>query len=221
MKLVLEQKDAKDAKGRRVAEFTIDSAKHVLVKLEWFADGKPTSTTMFGEFAEVAGSWWPKKSTTTDAKGRKTSETTFEIQSLGKDQYSQRIAAELAAKPKVQFLRLPFVKLKVARQKVADGSAGFDDRLTMIMNNAQLQQWDEMWKQVDAAEKLTADTPGVRWLRTILLATIRRNEEARQRLLTEAKQLAANKQQDETYLAEFVLGQAYSLMGWPEYLEFV
>ncbi len=44
--------------------------------------------------------------------------------------------AELAAKAIVQFVHLPFVKLKVARQKVADGSAGFDDRLAMILHNA-------------------------------------------------------------------------------------
>ena len=210
---------AKNSKS--IGHFTIDTAKHVLVKREWFDGEKTTGATSYEDFVEVAGTWWAKKSTTTDAKGRTISESNLEIQALGKDQYGQRIAAELAAKPTVQFLHPPFVKLKVARQKVADGSAGFDDRVTMILHNATLQQWDEMWKQVEAAEKLAADKPGVRWMRTVLLGTIRRNEEARQRLLTEAKQLAAKPQQDETFLARFILGQAYSLMGWPEYFEFV
>jgi Flp pilus assembly protein TadD len=130
----------------------------------------------------------------------------------------------------VQFVRLPFVTLKVARQKVADGSAGFDDRLAMILNNANLQQWDELWKHVDAAEQLAADKPGVRWLRTILLATVRRNDEARQRYLAEARQLAQTPVadapgsptgRDELYLAEFILGQTYHLSGWTEYHEIV
>ncbi|MBC7816780.1 MAG: hypothetical protein IAG10_07825, partial [Planctomycetaceae bacterium] len=132
--------------------YLVDTAKHVIVKREWFDDGKLIGTTTFSDFVEVAGTWWAKKSTSTDAKGRKTAETTYDIQALGKEQYGQRIAAELVAKPKVQFLRLPFVKLKVARQKVADGSAGFDDRLAMILHNAMLQQWDEMWKHVEAVE---------------------------------------------------------------------
>ncbi len=205
-----------------VEHYTIDTAMHVLVKHDWFDDGKSGGAISYADFIEVAGTWWAKKSTTTDAKGRTTSETTFDIQAHGKDQFSQRIATELAAKPTVQFLRLPFVKLKVARQKVADGSANFDDRLAMILHNATLQQWDEMWKQVEAVEKLSlADKPGVRWLRTILLATIRRNEEARQRLLTEAEQLTAKPHQDEVFLTEFVFGQAYSLMGWTEFMEFV
>ncbi len=215
-KLILTAKNSKS-----IGHFTIDTAKHVLVKREWFDGEKTTGATSYEDFVEVAGTWWAKKSTTTDAKGRTISESKLDIQAHGKDQYGQRIAAELAAKPSVQFLHPPFVKLKVARQKVADGSAGFDDRVTMILHNATLQQWDEMWKQVEAVEKLAADKPGVRWLRTILLATIRRNEEARQRLLTEAKQLAAKQRQDETFLAQFILGQAYSLMGWPEYFEFV
>ena len=216
VKLILTAKNSKS-----IGHFTIDTAKHVLVKREWFDGEKTTGATSYEDFVEVAGSWWAKKSTTTDAKGRTISVSSLDIQALAKDQYGQRIAAELAEKPRVQFLHPPFVRLKVARQKVADGSAGFDDRVTMILHNATLQQWEEMWKQVEAAEKLATDKPGVRWMRMVLLGTIRRNEEARQRLLTETKQLAAKPQQDETFLARFILGQAYSLMGWPEYFEFV
>ena len=201
--------------------FIIDTARHVLVKREWFEDGKSGGATSYADFVEIGGRWWAKKSTTTDAKGHKIAETTRDIQALTQEQYDQRMTAELAAKPSVQFVRLPFVKLKVARQRAADGSAGFDDRLAMILHNATLQQWDELWKHVDAAEKLSAGKPGVRWMRTMILATVRRNEEARQRLLDEARQIAANKRQDEVFLAEFVLNQAYSLTGWTEFLEIV
>ena len=202
--------------------FTIDTAKHVVLNSEWFEDGKLVGARTFSDFVEVAGSWWGTQSVATDAKGRTTSETKLVIQSHGKEPHAQRIAAELAARPTVQFLHRPFVKLKVARQKVADGSASFDDRMAMILHFMAIQQWDEMWKQVEAAEKFSlADKPGVRWLRTILLGTAGRREEARQRLLVEAKQVAAKPQQDETFLAKFILGQAFSLMGWPEYFEFV
>ncbi len=203
--------------------FTIDTAKHVLVKHESFNDGKSGGATSYSDFVEVAGRWWAKKSTTTDAKGRKIAETTREIEALAKEKFDERMNAELAAKPTVQFVCLPFVKLKVARQRAADGSAGFNDRLAMILHNASIQQWDELWKHVDAAEKLSpdADKPAVRWVRTVILATIRRNDEARKRLLDEARKLVAQPRHDELFLAEFVLNQAYSLSGWSEFLELV
>ena len=45
---------------------------------------------------------------------------------------------------KRQFLHLPGPTFKVARQHVADGSADFDDRITMMLYNCLIQQWDEV-----------------------------------------------------------------------------
>jgi hypothetical protein len=216
VKLILSLKNSEGAE-----HFTIDTARHVVVQRDGFSEGKSNLVWTYEDFVEVGGSWWAKKSVLTDSKGRTTRETTLDVQSLAKEQYDQRIAAELSSKTMVQFARLPFAKLNVARQKVADGPASFDDRLAMILHNASLQQWDEMWKQVDAAEKISLDKPGVRWLRTMLLATIRRNEEVHQRLLEEARKLAAAQQQDEMFLAEFVLNQAHNLMGSSELLDLV
>src|SRR5262249_38806033 len=72
-----------------------------------------------------------------------------------------------------------------------------------------------------AAEQLAANKPGVRWLRTQLQITIRRNEEARQRLVEEVKQLVAKPVADDLFLATFVLGNAYGVTGWPEFLQIV
>ncbi|HEV3417772.1 MAG TPA: VIT domain-containing protein, partial [Pirellulales bacterium] len=201
--------------------FLIDTARHVLLKNETFDQGKLTGSVEFTEFNEVAGSWWARRVTTIDSKRRKTAETNLEVVALAPAKYAERIDAELAAKLQVQFLRLPFAKLKDARQRVADGSAGFDDRIVMMLHDASLQQWDELLKQLEAVEKAAVDKPGVRWLRTIVLQTIRRNEEDRQRLLGEARRLAEKKQQDELYFAGFLLGQAQAVTSPAEYLQFV
>lgn len=216
VKLILTTKDS-----THVEHFTIDTARHVLVKREWFNDGQAGGAVAYDDFVEVAGAWWARKIVTTDDKGRSISETRLDIKPLTKEQYAERMTTELAAKPSVQFVRLPFVTLRDARQKVADGGATFEDRLAMILHNAQLQQWEEMWKHVEAAETLAVNRPGVRWLRSQLLVTVRRNEEARQRLLDELKQLAADPQQDQLFLADHILGQVYGLSSWPEYHEFV
>ena len=255
----------------------IDTARRVLLKNESQLDGKVISTTTFDDFVEVADRWMARKVTTADDKGRKTSETTLDVKVLTDDEHALRMATELAAKPQVQFLRLPYSKLSTARQKVADGAATFDDRITMILHYASLQQWDELLKQVEAVEllagipvpspsasgerarvrgpngddapdpkkkaeekneekpphpnplplrrgrgdKAEGVKPGVRWIRTAALVSMRRHEEARQRFLTEAKQLAAAKTQDEVYLAEFLYGQAAQVGTGSEMLDLV
>ena len=162
--------------------FLIDTARHVLLKVESFDGNKLTSTLTLSDFVQLAGSWWARRVTTTDSKQQKTAETTLEIKSLAANKYSERIATELKAKSRVQFLRLPLPKLSDARQHVADGSAGFDDRIVMMLHDAWLQQWDDMLGQLDAIEKSAVDKPGVHWIRPMILQTIRRNEEARQAL---------------------------------------
>jgi predicted Zn-dependent protease len=207
--------------GTSELHFLIDTARHVVLKYESFDEGKLASATTFEDFVEIGGTWWAKKSTTTNAKEETIATITYEIQSLDKEKLAARWNEELAAKAKVQFVHLPPVKLKVAQQKAADGAAGFDDRITMILHYAWKQQWDELLKQLEAAEKLAADKPGVRWLRPTLLAMMRRNEEARQRLLKEARDLAANKRQDDLWQADFVLSQARGVTSTAEFLEFV
>ena len=199
----------------------IDTARHVVLNEETYSDGKLIGTTAYSDFVEVGGSWWARDVLGTNDKGQKTSEFKLDVKLMAPDAYAGRIKEELAAKPQVQFLQVPGVSLKTARQRVADGSAGFDDRITMILEACLLQQWDELFPQLEAAEKLAADKPGVRWVRTVILTAIRRNEEARKRLLEEAHKLAINQQQDDVFLTNFVLSQAQGICSPAEFYEFV
>lgn len=216
VKLILTMKDSTFAE-----HLLIDTAKHVLIKHEWFDGERLTSSETRDDFVEVAGSWWPQKVFHLDDAGRKTSETTFDVQGLPRPRFTERLDHELTARPAVQFIHLPFVKLSIARQKVADGTAAFDDYLAMILHAAQSQQWEQMWKHVDAMEKQAVGKPGLRWIRTMLLQTIRRNEEGRERLVAEAKELVAKPQPEELFLTGFILGQAQSVCSSAELLEFV
>lgn len=216
VKLILTMKDSTLAE-----HLLIDTVKHVLVKHDWFDGERLTSSETREDFVEVAGSWWPQKVFHLDDAGRKTSETTFDVQSLPRPRFTERLDQELAARPAVQFIHLPFVKLSVARQRIADGTGTFDDELAMILHAAQSQQWEPMWKYVEAMEKQGVDKPGLRWIRTILLQTIRRNEEARERLLAEAKELVAKPQPEDLFFTGFILGRAQGVCSSAEFLEFV
>ena len=211
-KIILTSKNSSSSE-----HFWIDTALHVLTKREWLNEGKVTASAVYQDFVEVAGSRWPRQTSQYDDQGRKVSEIRLDVKALPLPEFSQRMATELDARKSVQFIRLPFVTLRDARQRSVDGSADFNDRLAMILHEAQRQQWDEMWKHVDVMEKQFAERPGLRWIRTMLLVTIRRNQEARLRLMEEARGLIARPQQDELPLVEFILNQSYGLTAWPEF----
>lgn len=202
-----------------VIVFTIDTAKHVLLKHEAIDDGKSTGVTEYSDFVEVGGSWWAKKVTVTNAKKEIIGTTTFEIKSLAADEFTKSVTAELTAKPQVLLLSYPLAPLKTARQNVTVGKAAFADRFTMLLFYLNQQQWDDALAQLTEIEKLAADKPGVRWFRTLIYAAIRRNEEARQRFISEAARFIANPHPQELYMAEFLLGQAGSIASANEYEE--
>ena len=197
--------------------FTIDTVRHVILKQEQLFGGEISETVTFDSFVEIAGTWWAHRKTRTGLQGPFFSTEYMEIRYLTQDEYAQRMQQELVDKPTVQFVSPPLAELKDIRQRVAERTVTFDDRLALILHHAQSREWDEMWKNVAVVEKRAADKPGVRWIRTLLLAAVDQNEEAGQRLVDEAKQLASTASSDEVFLAEFILRQARIVFAVPEF----
>ena len=181
--------------------YLIDTARHVLVSGEQIKDGRSIGKATFSDFVQVAGSWWARKQLVADGSGRKLHETTLEIVALKQDAFDERMQAELAALPSVQFLQNPLPSVDLARQRVADGAADFTDQMIMFAHYRSLQQWDQALRHLAEAEKVAPDMPGIHWVRTFALAFGRRTDEARQRLLEEARRLVATPQTEEMFLA--------------------
>lgn len=207
------------AESSATLQYLVDTIRHVVLRSEHQIDGQPPTVTTFDDFVEIAGGWWARKIVHTDEQGRLTSQSALKIDALTAEQFRQRITTELAPLPQVQLLSQPLMTLKQARQDVADGKAGFDAHLRMMLHFASLQQWDDLSKELAAIETQTADKPGVRWIRTLLNGQIRRNEESRQALLGEARKLVEQQQPFDLPLATFVIGQSYSVTAWPEFLQ--
>ena len=165
--------------------------------------------TTYSDFVQVGGTWWARGQVAADGSGHKLHHATLEIAALAEDAFDQRMQTELAAVPSVQFLRNPLPRFASgARQRAADGSADFTDRIVMLGHFKNLQQWDELLLQLAEAEKLAPDKPGMRWLRTFVLATGRHRQEAKQRLLDEVWRLVAEPQAEEMFLAESLVNCA-------------
>ncbi|MEE8451956.1 MAG: hypothetical protein V3R99_08575, partial [Thermoguttaceae bacterium] len=183
---------------------------HVIVSIQRQNNGQVTSTQTFGRFVELAGSWWATEIETVDSEGRRTSLVTQTFTSLADDSFEQQFDRQLAELDSVQLLTEPHTTVLDAKRALAAGKADFDDQLAMLLHFAVTGQWPRVMEHLEQIEELTADKPGVRWIRSAILNVSRRREELRGRLMDEAAELARPHGVDteELFLANHLLGQA-------------
>jgi len=208
--LVLKHPQSPDAE----IHILVDTARKVVLSIENRQDGKPTATTKFDQFVEVAGSWWAGRSQTLDKEGRRTSATTEKLQLVAADAFDQQVKEQLAGRERIQFLGEPQVKLVDAKRAFSQGKATFDDQMTLLLHFCDSQQWPRVLEHLKQAEKLAGDKPGFRWVRSAILNASRRREELRQRVLEEAARLAKPQAGDseELYLADYLVGQGSGVL---------
>jgi predicted Zn-dependent protease len=210
--LVLKHADSPDHELR----YLIDTSRHVLLSFEYRHKGKVTGATKFGDFVEVAGTWWARQVETFDDKGQRVSLSVQTITELSADDYAKRMTDELAGKSKVLFLRQPLPSVVAAKAAVAAGKATFDDQAVLTLHFAASQQWTRALEQFGECERLAAGKPGLRWLRDAFLFASRRHEELRKRYLEEAVALAgatdAEVVANEYFLAEYLFGQGQQVL---------
>ncbi|MCY2995196.1 MAG: VIT domain-containing protein [Planctomycetota bacterium] len=190
----------------------VDTARQVMLSIEHHRDGKVTSATKFEQFVEIAGAWWANRVVTVDDQGRPTSVATQKFTEHAADVFTQRMQEELAGRAQVQFLHEPPVALNAAKKALAAGKADFDDQLTLLMHFVRSQQWTRVLSHLEQAEKLAADKPGLRWVRSAILNISRHREELKTRLVQEATNLAKLPADEQLFLANHVLGQASGIL---------
>jgi hypothetical protein len=168
---------------------SIDSEKHVVVKVEMLSKGKVTSATTHSDLVEIQGAWWPRRIESVDAEGRVTSTSTVTFTELNDDAFAKRHGEELALREQIQFLHHPVPTIEEAETAEADGSADFEDRMVLIVRSSQIQKWDEVLKQLDELEKIVGDKAGKHWIRMEILRSARRNAEVLDLIRAEAAKL--------------------------------
>jgi predicted Zn-dependent protease len=207
-----------NAEGNYIRRFLIDTKRGVLLKTEDENAGKLNSVTTFTDFVERGGMWWAQTVRVSGPNEELYRETKFDIQELDSKKFDERFAAEQDQRDQVLFIKRPFPKLADVQKRIANGSADITDRMVQILAYCQTQQWDLLLEQLTALEKAADGKPGVRWIRTLVLSTIRRHEEARQRLQDEVKSLLAKPNRDDFYLAQTLREFMQSVNGVHEYL---
>lgn len=197
--------------------YTIDTNRNVILSIEHLQDGETTSRTTYSQYEEVAGLWWPLRTEGFDAKGRRTSVSTCQVSLLKDAEFAKRFTDELAVRADVQFLDGPLPSIRDAEVAVDDGSAGFEERLVLLLRSSLIQKWDEVLEQLDALEKTAPGKWGLPWIRAAVLNVARRHEELRQLLILLSEKLVEGRTND-FYLAEYVLNTAQSVGATDEQL---
>jgi hypothetical protein len=201
----------------------VDTARHVVVRIEQQQDGKTKSVTKFEDFVEAGGSWWARRIETVDDQGRLTSRTTLTLQPVAADEVAKRLKDGLTGRDAVLFLTEPLRDVASAKKALAGGKPTFDDHFALLLHFAAGQQWTRAAEHLQKCEALAADKPGLRWLHNEFLQASRRHEELRQRVLEDAGRLAKAEPvlTGELAVAEYLLTQARWLLEANEQLALV
>lgn len=198
---------------------TVDTAKRLVTRIATFNGDKVTGVTTYGEPVEVGGVWWPTQEVVHDADGAVVYTTTYEVTARTPDEFAGRLAEELQPREDVLFIELPFVDVDAAKQRVADGSAGFNEHLAVLLHFTLSQQWDRVRERLASIEQLAGEKPLIPWLQAAIWANAGDREPIRQSMLAEAAELAGQPRNDEAAIAERIRSTAYTYTSWPEYAE--
>ncbi|MGA2032621.1 MAG: VIT domain-containing protein [Thermoguttaceae bacterium] len=211
---------------RNEIRILVDTVRHVIVKIENIAlpspsgrgaggEGKVNSTTIFGDFVEVAGAWYAGRIENIGPDGHRNSTTTQKFTTLGAGQFDRQWKQDLAIRQQSQLLREPLPRLVDAKKALAAGKATFEDQMVMLLHFQATQQWDRVLGHLAEAEKLSGK-PGMRWVRLSVLPMARKGEEAKMRYLAEAESLAKRVMPravaDKLFLADYLVNNSNSIL---------
>ena len=175
---------------QREARVTIDTTRNVTLKMESLRDDVVVSTIEWSDYVQALGIWLPGRITHFDERGRQTSLTTQSVNVLAAEEFGAAFESELPDRKVVRLLPATLPTVQQAEVAVQTGSAGFAERLMLLLEAARIQNHDETLKQFAAIEEFAAGQPGMNWIKIGVLIGTRRFEEARQALIAEAKRLA-------------------------------
>jgi tetratricopeptide (TPR) repeat protein len=217
--LVLTAPDA----ARLEIRILVDSRRKVVLRTEYFQGGRLSLATTCEDFVEVAGTWRPTRTKTTDEQGRRTALSKYKYTVLAAGRWEPLWNTELAVRSQVQLLGRPLPRLAEAKKALAAGTAGFDAQILMLLHFQASQQWDRVVEHLAAAEKLSGK-PGMRWVRGAVLNLARRRQEVKDQYFNEARALAEGKTQspptasggsteaDDFFLAEYLQEQTEGIL---------
>ena len=205
--------------GDQTVVFSIDPKRNVVIAMESTRDGKSVSRTIYSDYVEEAGCWWPQTIKVFDDKDQLTSETKQAVKVLPEQEFADRYAALKPDEAVYQLIDFPTPTVSQARTAAAGATAGFDDYLVLILDACRIQNWDMAFESFDKLKAVAANKRCVSAIEQSLFVIARRNNEALLACREELERLAADGDPDETFIALQLFSQAYGFADYNERLE--
>ena len=195
------------ADKKYISIYEIDPVRKVVLSVATAVENKPTATTTFSDFIEVAGCWWAQRSETRDAAGKLTQ--LMEMAVTTRDAANtEELESALAARQAVIEVAGELPAVNQVKMAMLAGKPGFEAAFAVFNHVAETQQWERADEAFEALRKCAAGKPGFAGLEIRYLIMKRRNEEARTRIFAAAKALAEGRNDHELFLADRLRSEA-------------
>jgi len=201
------------------AYLVIDMKRKVVLEAEsWYA-GKLSSKSIYSDFVEAGGVWWPGKIEVQDAEGATTQIVTMTVAALDRKGLRGAAGAELSVRRTSLIADYPLMSAGAARRALASGKGTFEAHLVMLLSYSFSQRWELAQLHLERLKTLAAKRPGAYWLENAVLLMSREHRPLAARVLEWAKKTATSPTLDEMFLAEFVVDQTNQMFEANEQLE--
>ncbi|MCE9584706.1 MAG: VIT and VWA domain-containing protein, partial [Planctomycetes bacterium] len=182
----------------------VDPAKAAVVEIRSTSDNEITGTTLFSDFIEAGGAWWPSKIVSQDKAGKETATTRIEVKELAKADLEAAVAKVLERKKDAILLGKAPEKIETAKQAIQDGKATVEDLFAVLGYDSARQERDKTKVTMQAIAERLKGKMGLALIRVAVLQGGRENEELKA-LLTEALTALAAAPRDADYAAGWTL----------------
>ncbi len=189
----------------------IDTETQAVIEEMHISEGKVTSSTTFGDFAESGGMALPRLLTIKDEEGMAVCAIRIAHNALDKAAFDSAMAAVLAAKANAILIPKTPEKIEEARQAFADGKADMADSLVLASDFASTGQWEKAEPHVATFLFLAGPQWGAASVELRFRAQSRRNEELKNLIHKTAAALAGARRDAEQSCADLLLGLAGNL----------
>ncbi len=185
----------------------VDETRAVITETSYTYGDIPAQRTLFTDFVQVRGAWWPGRTVTFDAGDRKTSESKISYRALDAAGIAAAAKDAAATLGSALLVQRPLPAVDEARERASKGDATDEDHLSLLLTDGLLQRWELAFQHLDALDARHPSAPGLQWVRLALEIQSRNQQELKARILALAERVAGDKGDDAWSRARFLMEQ--------------
>lgn len=192
---------AREQSGEREERYTIDTVMKCVVQIENVQKNN-SHKTIYGDFVEVAGRFWPRSEEQFDSEGKLLTKRIRGFEALSDQQ------ARIACDPRrrsdfVQFFT--FREPLLSKSQTLKHSGTLEGEFARLVHETNINRSERVLAQLKSLEALAKDKPGFLWVRFAFMNAAKSQPELRTLLKTASEKLVAENPPHARDIASFLL----------------